>query len=112
MLIIHPACHRLGKQDGTKEIITCQNGIANLLVDGELEVSLVVGCDVAVIGDVSNLLLHEAGDTGSGGSVARNVGVGFLRGDAAHLDDELEGVIHQTTVATLVRACTHKRVPR
>jgi hypothetical protein len=98
----HEAFHKSGSE--VMEHVA-QGQELYLLIDGKFEVRLVVGSNVAIVSDMSDLLLHEASNASSGRSVARDVGVSFLRGDASHLDDELERIVHETTIAAFVRAC-------
>lgn len=77
--------------------------VLDLLVEGELEVCLILGDHVAEISDLCDLLDLELCLARSRGAVARHVGVELLRGDAADLDDEVKCVVHKPTVAALVR---------
>jgi len=71
-----------------------------LLGDGSNELSLVVGGDIRVRADGGSVVSSLGGLASVGAS--GGVGVVSLGGDTVVLDDVLEGVVHQTTVAALV----------
>jgi hypothetical protein len=83
-------------------------GICDLLVEGELKVRLILGDHVAEVADLGNLLGLKLRLAGARGAVARHVGVELLRCEAANLDDKVECVVHETTVATLIRGWTRE----
>jgi hypothetical protein len=67
-----------------------------LEVDGSFECGSGLNLDVGELGDVISRL-----NVGFAGSVLSGVAVSSLRGDTV-VDDVLESVVHETTIATFV----------
>jgi hypothetical protein len=81
-----------------EDILVSLNGDGDWLLDsGSLEGSLRVGWDVSESSDGGDGLA-----SGLASSIGSSVWVRSLRADTLVVDDELESVIHQTTVAALV----------